>query len=64
MLRYGEKYDDVPLIVNVSGRFNTGKTPRSRFTETQWKQLEETGSFLWNVKVIAVRQSRRTKSAS
>lgn len=51
VLRYGEMFDDVPLVVNLSGRFNTGKTPRSRFTDEQWRQLDETGSFMWKIKV-------------
>ena len=51
VLRYGETFDDVDLIVNMAGRFDTSQTPRSRFTEEQWKQLEETGSFVWTVKV-------------
>ncbi|CBJ26067.1 conserved unknown protein [Ectocarpus siliculosus] len=50
VLRYGETFDDVPLVVNVAGRFDTSETPRSRFTEEQWNQLEETGSFEWNVR--------------
>ncbi|CAB1119634.1 unnamed protein product [Ectocarpus sp. CCAP 1310/34] len=50
VLRYGEKFDDVPLVVNVAGRFDTSETPRSRFTEEQWDQLEKTGSFEWNVR--------------
>ena len=51
VLRYGERFDDVDLIVNVAGRFDTTQTPRSRFTEEQWNQLQETGSFVWTVKV-------------
>lgn len=51
VLQYGETFDDVPLVVNVAGRFHTSETPRSRFTEEQWDQLETTGSFQWNVKV-------------
>lgn len=51
VLRYGEIYDDVPLVVNVAGRFDTSQTPRSRFTEEQWESLEKNGSFQWNVKV-------------
>lgn len=51
VLRYGETFDDVPLVVNVAGRFDTSETPRSRFTEEQWNKLETTGSFQWNVKV-------------
>lgn len=54
MLRYGENFDDVPLVVNVAGRFDTRETPRSRFTEEQWDKLETTGSFQWNVKVLCV----------
>jgi len=54
VLRYGEAFDDVPLVVNVAGRFDTSETPRSRFTEEQWEQLETTGSFQWNVKVQTV----------
>eukprot|EP00752_Nemacystus_decipiens_P005125 g4650.t1 len=50
VLRYGETFDDVPLVVNVAGRFDTSETPRSRFTEEQWDALETTGSFEWNVK--------------
>lgn len=50
VLRYGETFEDVPLIVNVAGRFDTSETPRSRFTEEQWDQLEKTGSFQWSVK--------------
>ncbi|CAN0063904.1 unnamed protein product [Ascophyllum nodosum] len=50
VLRYGERFDDVDLIVNVAGRFDTTQTPRSRFTEEQWNQLQETGSFVWTVK--------------
>ena len=60
MLRYGETFDDVPLVVNVAGRFDTKETPRSRFTEEQWDALETTGSFLWNVKVcVGVPRVRR-----
>lgn len=54
VLRYGETFDDVPLVVNVAGRFDTSETPRSRFTEEQWDQLEKTGSFKWNVRVGVV----------
>ncbi|CAN0202444.1 unnamed protein product, partial [Ectocarpus sp. 13 AM-2016] len=54
VLRYGETFDDVPLVVNVAGRFDTSETPRSRFTEEQWDQLEKTGSFEWNVRVGSV----------
>lgn len=54
VLRYGETFDDVPLVVNVAGRFDTSETPRSRFTEEQWDQLEKTGSFEWNVRVGGV----------
>ncbi|CAM9472319.1 unnamed protein product [Choristocarpus tenellus] len=50
VLHYGERYDDVPLIVNVAGRFNMEGMPRSRFTEEQWGLLETEGSFKWNVK--------------
>lgn len=61
VLRYGETFDDVPLVVNVAGRFDTRETPRSRFTEEQWDALETTGSFQWNVKVclcVCVMRSR------
>lgn len=54
MLRYGEVFDDVPLVVNVAGRFDTSQTPRSRFTEEQWDALEKIGSFQWHVKVCTV----------
>ncbi|CAN0102248.1 unnamed protein product [Discosporangium mesarthrocarpum] len=54
VLHYGERYDDVPLIVNVAGRFNMSEMPRSRFTEEQWGLLETEGSFQWSVKVPMV----------
>ncbi|CAM9552706.1 unnamed protein product [Hapterophycus canaliculatus] len=50
VLQYGESFDDVPLVVNVAGRFDTSKTPQSRFTEEQWESLEKNGSFQWNVR--------------
>ncbi|CAN0576967.1 unnamed protein product, partial [Ectocarpus sp. 12 AP-2014] len=50
VLRYGEAFDGVTLLVNVAGRFDTSETlDRFRFTEEQWDQLEKTGSFEWNV---------------
>ncbi|CAM9121322.1 unnamed protein product, partial [Ectocarpus fasciculatus] len=50
VLRYGEAFDDVPLLVNVAGRFDTSETlDRFRFTQEQWDQLEKTGSFEWKV---------------
>ena len=49
VMQYAAKYDDVPLVISVAGRFDTSQTPRSRYTEQQWQQLAEHGSFQWIV---------------
>eukprot|EP00953_Heterococcus_sp_UTEX-ZZ885_P040043 20496-Heterococcus_DN1.PRE.3 len=49
VMQYAAKYDDVPLVISVAGRFDTSQTPRSRYTEQQWQQLADHGSFQWVV---------------
>mmetsp|Transcript_28693 Transcript_28693/g.37617 ORF Transcript_28693/g.37617 Transcript_28693/m.37617 type:complete len:316 (+) Transcript_28693:35-982(+) len=48
--QYAAKYDDVDLIVNLSGRYHMMTQAKGRFTDEQMRQLEEEGSFMWEVK--------------
>mmetsp|Transcript_15137 Transcript_15137/g.23858 ORF Transcript_15137/g.23858 Transcript_15137/m.23858 type:complete len:316 (+) Transcript_15137:2-949(+) len=47
VLQYGARYDDVDLIINLSGRYHLTAQAKGRFTEEQIQQLEQEGSFLW-----------------
>lgn len=47
VLLYGKKYNDVPQIVNISGRFNLTEMPANRFTPQQKELLEKNGNFIW-----------------
>lgn len=46
VLLYGTYYDDIPIIVNVAGRYRLDRGITERFTEEQRAELEKTGSFI------------------
>jgi dipeptidyl aminopeptidase/acylaminoacyl peptidase len=47
VLLYASKYNDVPLIVNLSGRYYHTETPSNRFKPEQLEELQKKGSFVW-----------------
>ncbi|CAM9342690.1 unnamed protein product, partial [Phaeothamnion confervicola] len=60
VLQYAEHYDgDVPFIFNLAGRFDTKQTPRARFSEEQWGQLEGEGAFTWSVRGCSYRVTKQ-----
>jgi hypothetical protein len=46
---YMAKYKDIPLYVNLAGRFYMDKTPATRFTKEQLEELAATGQTRWCV---------------
>ncbi|CAM9798063.1 unnamed protein product, partial [Chrysoparadoxa australica] len=44
LIRYGATYNDIPLLVNVAGRFMSG-SPCETFSEEQMKELKAKGQF-------------------
>lgn len=46
-LLYAAEHNDVPLVVNVAGRFDHTRAPTMRFTKEQQREMEEKGSFVW-----------------
>ncbi|ORX95987.1 alpha/beta-hydrolase [Basidiobolus meristosporus CBS 931.73] len=47
VLLYASSHHEVPLIINVAGRYDMSELPMHRFTPGQRKELEERGSFVW-----------------
>ncbi|KAL1918467.1 uncharacterized protein VTP21DRAFT_3127 [Calcarisporiella thermophila] len=47
VLRHASKHNDVPLIVNIAGRYDHSQAPSFRFSDEQRKSLAEQGSFVW-----------------
>ncbi|KAG5191779.1 Alpha/Beta hydrolase protein [Tribonema minus] len=66
VIKYAAKYDDVPLVVPVAGRFDMSQTPASRYTEEQWRQLREEGATQWVVggRSYTVRQADLDEKAA
>ncbi|CAG8583747.1 11802_t:CDS:2 [Funneliformis caledonium] len=46
-LLYASKYSDVPLIINISARYDHTQTPPGRFKPEQLEELKTKGSFVW-----------------
>ncbi|RIA98653.1 Alpha/Beta hydrolase protein [Glomus cerebriforme] len=47
VLLYASKYNDVPLIVSLSARYDHTQIPPNRFTPEQFEELQRKGSFVW-----------------
>ncbi|PKC11337.1 alpha/beta-hydrolase [Rhizophagus irregularis] len=47
VLLYASKYNDVPLIVNLSARYDHTEAPSNRFKPEQLEELQKKGSFVW-----------------
>ncbi|CAI2182689.1 6589_t:CDS:2 [Funneliformis geosporum] len=47
VLLYASKYSDVPLIINISARYDHTQIPPSRFRPEQLEELKTKGSFVW-----------------
>ncbi|KAK9761405.1 hypothetical protein K7432_013720 [Basidiobolus ranarum] len=47
VLLYGSKYNDIPLIVNISARYFLDHTPIRRFGSENLSLLEKQGWFVW-----------------
>ncbi|KAJ1968233.1 hypothetical protein IWQ62_001370 [Dispira parvispora] len=45
--QYMAKYNDVPYLVDVAGRFDMSQSPMLRFTEEQTQLLKTKGEFEW-----------------
>ncbi|CAF0715910.1 unnamed protein product [Adineta steineri] len=48
VLLYASYYDDIPLIVNVAGRYRLERGITERFSKAQLDELEKNGSFTLN----------------
>ncbi|KAG9299883.1 hypothetical protein G9A89_005412 [Geosiphon pyriformis] len=49
VLLYASRYQDVPLVINISARYDHAQASLSRFTNEQLKELQEKGSFVWGM---------------
>jgi uncharacterized protein len=47
VLLHVSTYNDVPLIVNISARYDHTQTPSNRFKPEQFEELQKKGSFVW-----------------
>ncbi|KAJ1983115.1 hypothetical protein H4R34_001464 [Dimargaris verticillata] len=46
---YTVKYNDVPLVVDVAGRFDMTASPMLRFTKEQQRELDTKGECVWTL---------------
>lgn len=46
VLLYTSYYDDIPIVVNIAGRYRLERGIKERFSKTQLDELEKNGSFI------------------
>ncbi|CAF0789113.1 unnamed protein product [Didymodactylos carnosus] len=50
ILLYASFYDDIPLIVNIAGRYRLDQGIRERFTKKQFDELDNNGYFIIKIR--------------